>query len=164
MVYRCLAAVLALALAAPAAAASPEAALPLGEGSYQATPQESLRLAQRELQMAAARLQKAKDFSGADAARQLQDGRKTADQALRRITDALSELQQTQNTDEAQQAIRNARLVLQSAKEALGGVRADAPEAAIQSLRDLQQATAEVRTTAEMAARPGGTPDAGMSR
>lgn len=157
MQTRWMAALLVLAALGGPAAAQQQSSTPSlpRNGSYQPSAPEALRIAQRQLQVAAMRLQKAKDFGGQAAAQQLQDGRQVAEQAMRGIDQALTQLQQSQETDEARQAIRNARLELQSAKEALAGVQPDSPEAAIQALRDLDRAALEVQSSAQVAERPG---------
>lgn len=151
--------VLAAVALAGEAAAQGDPPSPPRNGSYQPTPPESLRMAQRQIGVAVMRLQRARDFGGERADQEVDAGRQAGEQAIGRIDQALTDLQQSQDSDEARQAIRNARLELQSAREALAGVRPESPDAAIQALRDLNRAALEVQATSQVAERPAVGPD-----
>lgn len=73
--------------------------------------------------------------------------KRSVEEALRHLDEALQQLQKDHPADTAQQAIRNARLEMQDTKVAVQQIEPDAPEAAMQALKDMQQALAEVRTT-----------------
>lgn len=128
---------------------------PSGPATYQPTTTEGLRLAQRQLQAAAVRLRKAQDFGGADADEQLAAARQSADLAVRNIEQALARLQQVPEPTATHQAIRQVRLKLRGAQEAMAGARPEAPDAAILALRDLIRATQQVESAAQLAGPPG---------
>lgn len=135
----------------PTAPADP----PPDTATYQPTISERLRLAQRQLQAAAVRLRKARDFGGAEAAQQLDAARQSTDQAVANIEESLTRLHQTPDGDAARQAIRDVRMKLKGTQEAMAGARIDAPDAAILALRDLIRATQQVESAAQLAGRPG---------
>lgn len=163
MLRTLLAATAALLLTAAAASAQGTPAAeggPAQAGADQGQPagplnaHQRLSLGKSQLQQAAMRLQRAKDTAGADAIGpgDLDEARKIAAAGLDQVNGALKELQQAGNSDAAQQAIRNARLELQSAQTALQGMEAEAPDATIQALKDLDRAAGEVEETTQVAA------------
>ncbi len=119
----------------------------------QAAAQQKLVLGQTQLQQAATHLQRAKDTGQLDA-QQIGEARRMVDSGLDQLDAALKDLQGVKTGDEAQQAIRNTRQEMQSAKQAMTAIEADAPEPAIQALKDLQQAAAEVQETAQLTSAP----------
>lgn len=120
----------------------------------QPTPQQGLVLGQSQLQQASMRLQRAKDTGERLGRPQIDETRQTVDSGIGTIEAAFKELLAAKPSDEAQQAMRNARLRMQSAKEAMRTLEPDAPEHAIQALKDTAQAVTEVQETAQLAAQP----------
>ncbi len=127
-----------------------------GRSEAQLNAHQRLSLGKSQLQQAAVRLQRAKDTAGTSQISQaeIDEARKIANAGLDQVNGALRELQQVRNTDEAQHAIRNARLELQSAQTAIQGIDAEAPGPAIQALKDLNSAAGEVEEMTQMAAQP----------
>lgn len=132
----------------PATSTAPEAQQP------PLNAHQRLSLGKSQLQQAAMRLQRAKDTGGTIPPDQVEQARSIAKAGLEQIDGALRELQQVGITDAAQQAIRNARLELQSAEQAVQDLEPDAPAITIQALKDLDHAASEVQDNAQLANKP----------
>lgn len=128
----------------------------LAPPTFQPTVSEALRLAQRQLQVAAVKLRKAKDFGLAEASGQLADARRNAEMAMTNIDQALERLDQSPDGAVTRHAVRQVRLKQRAAREALAIARADLPDGAIAALRDLDHATQQVEHAAQLAGRPSG--------
>lgn len=152
MTSRFLSAVFAASIVTLPLAAQP-AAQQQEQQQPQAAAQQKLALGQSQLQRAAAHLQRAKDTGKLDD-EQISEARRMVDTGLGHLDSALKELQGVKTEDETQQAIRNTRQEMQSAKQAMTTIEADAPEPAIQALKDLHQAATEVQETAQLSSAP----------
>lgn len=145
-----------LAPALAAALAVPALAQPAGDPTQPSQPHQRLAVGQSQLQQLAMRLRRAKDTGGEDRRREVVEVQQSAQRVLEAADATLDELQQNQKTDDALQAIRNAKLEVQSAREDLRSIEADTPGAAIQALEDLARALTEVRDNVELAGQPPG--------
>ncbi len=154
-------------VAAPAAAAAQQQPPPVPPLVQQAeqppagqpptveqAPDQILSIARAELRRSALALKKAGDIGGEAGRQQAAAAQQEADEALKRVDLALTELQGNPVTDEAMQAIRNALIELQSAQEDVRTLEAESPDAAVQALEDLERATSEVQDNIQLAEQP----------